>query len=122
MRLLSRREEAALGRARFAARLLDDAFRVPGTNVRIGVDPLISVVPVSGDLVAGGLSLYIVAEAARCDVPPRTLARMLANVGVDTVGGSVPILGSLVDVAWKANRKNVALLEEHLGVAADEAE
>ena len=113
---LTRDEEAALDRVRRAATLLDEAIRVPGTDFRIGADPLLGVLPVSGDIAAGAISMYIVAEAARLGVPPEKLTRMLLNVGVDVAGGSVPVLGLAVDAFWKANRRNVTLLERHLGV------
>lgn len=107
-------DEAAVKRARFVAHLLDDSIRVPGTNFRVGLDPILSVVPISGDLVSGAFSLYIVAEAARLGVPMTTIVEMLANVAVDVGGGSVPVLGTAFDAVWKSNIRNVELLEEHL--------
>jgi len=95
--------------------ILDSAIRIPGTRIRFGVDSLIGLVPGLGDLAAGALSLYIILEASRLGVPPSLLARMGWNVAVDTLVGEVPVLGDLFDVAWKANLKNLALLEEHLG-------
>ncbi len=103
-----------LRRTRSVARILDESVRVPGTNFRIGIDPVLGILPVSGDIVAALLSLYIVLEAARIGVPPRTLARMGFNIAVDTAVGSVPILGTLFDAVWKANVWNVALLEEQI--------
>ena len=113
---LTAREEASLSRARMAARLLDDAFEIPGTDRRIGIDPIVGLLPVSGDIVSAVVSLYIVAEAARCGAPRELLLRMVANVAIDTAAGSVPIAGDLFDVVWRANRRNVNLLESHLGV------
>lgn len=106
----------ALGRAQKVAHLLDDAIRVPGTNYRIGIDAIVGVLPVAGDTLAAAASLYIVAEAARLGVPPAALARMVFNVGVDAAVGSVPLAGDIFDATWKANVRNVALLEEHLDV------
>jgi hypothetical protein len=101
--------------------LLDAAVTVPGTDVRVGVDPLLSVVPF-GSLLGTAASLYIVAEAAVYGVPAATLARMLANLAVDTVLGLVPLVGPLVDAAWRANERNVALFERHVGrTGPDEA-
>ncbi len=111
---LSSRDRAALERARSASTLLDEAIRIPGIGYRIGIDPIIGLLPVSGDAVGAVLSLYIVAESARMGVPRKTLARMLVNVAIDAVGGSIPIAGSLLDVVWKANERNVSLLEKHL--------
>lgn len=103
---------------RALARFLDSAISIPGTGWKIGFDAIVGVVPVVGDLIGGSLSAYIILEAARADVPILTLARMLGNVGIDTIVGSVPALGDVFDAAWKANMKNVALLERHLAVSA----
>ena len=101
-------------RLRQLAHLLDDRFRIPGTPYRIGLDGLIGLVPGLGDAVTTLLSLYIVLEARRLGLPLTKLGRMGLNVGVDAVLGAVPVLGDLFDVAWKANRRNVALLLDHL--------
>lgn len=102
-----------LERIRRLVRLLDEAFRIPGTNYRVGLDGLIGLVPVAGDLITGGLALWIIREAAEMGVPRRTLMRMFWNVGVDVTAGFVPAVGDLFDIAWKANVKNLALLEKH---------
>ena len=111
---ISAREAAALRRARALSGLLDDAVRVPGTDVRFGLDPILGVVPVAGDAVAAVLSLYPVAEAYRLGAPRRTLAKMLAVVGVDAVVGSVPAVGGVFDALWKANERNTRTLERHV--------
>lgn len=107
---------------RALARFLDSAISIPGTNWRIGFDAIVGVVPVVGDLIGGSLSAYIILEAARAEVPILTLARMLGNIGIDTLVGSVPAVGDVFDAAWKANIKNVALLERHLAVSAPPAQ
>ncbi len=114
-------DRAAISRMRTAAYLLDESLRVPGTRYRIGIDPLVGLLPVAGDTVTGILSLYIVVEAARLGVSPGTLAKMVANVAIDVAGGSVPYLGDLFDAAWKANRRNVrlALSDLSAGPGAD---
>lgn len=106
--------EAALGRARFVSNLLDDAVRIPGTNVRFGLDPVLGVVSGYGDAVAAAMSLYPVFEAYRLGAPRRTLAKMLSLVAVDFALGSVPILGTVFDTFWKANTWNVRSLERHV--------
>jgi len=116
---LTRREEAALERVRKTATLLDDAVKIPGTDIGVGLDPLLGVAPVSGDLVAGAISMYIVAEAARLGVPRETLLRMTVNVGVDVAVGSVPVVGTIIDALWQANEQNVSRIEEYLGVDAE---
>jgi uncharacterized protein DUF4112 len=103
-----------LERLRRVGWVLDSSMRIPGTRIRFGIDAIIGLVPGLGDLIAGALSLYIIAESARLGVPRTLLARMGWNVAVDTFVGEVPILGDLFDVAWKANMRNLALLEEHL--------
>ena len=97
---------------------MDNAIQIPGTRWRFGFDAIVGLIPVAGDLIGGLLSGYIILEAARAEVPTLTLARMLANVGIDTLVGSVPALGDLFDAAWKANIKNVELLERHIAVTA----
>jgi hypothetical protein len=94
--------------------LLDNAIPIPGTNWKIGLDPIIGLIPGVGDVAGAVLSGYIVLEAVRAEVPSFTLARMLVNVGVDTLLGAVPALGDVFDAAWKSNTMNVALLERHL--------
>jgi hypothetical protein len=103
-----------LERARTASRLLDDAFRIPYTNRRVGVDPLLGLLPVAGDAVAALASLYVVFEAYRAGVPGRTLTTMLLLIAVDTAAGSLPVVGTLFDAFWKANRWNVSLFEKHV--------
>ena len=93
---------------------LDDAFSIPGTGIRFGWDSIIGLAPGAGDVVTALLAAYIVAEAAKLGVPKRTLLRMAANVGVDLGIGAIPLLGDLFDLAFKANRKNMKLLEKHV--------
>ena len=100
-------DEAALHRMEAVAHALDESVRIPGTNASVGLDPILGVVPVAGDLVSGVVSLYIVAESARLGVSYATLLRMIATICVDVVGGSVPYVGTLFDSFWKANVRNV---------------
>jgi hypothetical protein len=99
---------------RTVARLLDSAARVPGTSVRVGLDPLIGLVPGLGDVAGALLSGYIVFAGARLGAPPSVVWRMLLNVAIDTVVGSVPLLGDVFDAGWKSNVRNVELLERFL--------
>jgi hypothetical protein len=100
--------------ARKLARLLDTAVRVPGTNLRVGLDPILGLIPGAGDLVGGALSAYVLLLAARAGASRTVLLRMLGNLGVDSLVGTVPLLGDLFDVGFKANARNVRLLDEHL--------
>ena len=100
---------------RALARVLDSAIGIPGTGIRIGADSVFGLVPVVGDIAGAALSGYIVLASARLGAPASTLLRMLINIGVDTVVGSVPVLGDMFDVGWRANIRNVELLDAHLG-------
>lgn len=90
--------------------LLDDCFRVPGTTIRFGLDGIIGFIPGAGDMIAGVASCVIIVAAWARGVSYVTLARMLANWGIEVVLGSVPVLGNLFDIGWKANRRNYKLL------------
>jgi hypothetical protein len=92
---------------------LDEAFRVPGTSIRVGWDPIIGLVPWIGDVLTAILSCAIVAEAHRMRIPGVVQARMLLNIFIDLVVGTVPFIGDIADVFWKSNSKNLALLERH---------
>jgi hypothetical protein len=107
---------STLRRLRRLSHLLDNAIPIPGTPYRVGLDPLLGLLPGGGDFVGSALSAYIVIEAARMGLPRGTLVQMVKNILFETVFGSVPVLGDLVDATWKANAKNIALLEEHLEV------
>jgi hypothetical protein len=103
-----------LARARALARLLDSSVRVPGTGIRFGADAVIGLIPGLGDIGGAALAGYLVILAQRLGVPRAVVLRMLANVAVDTLGGTVPLIGDLFDVAFKTNMRNVALLERAL--------
>lgn len=103
-----------LRRVQLVATVLDDAVRIPGTSFRVGLDPVVGLVPGLGDLLGGVASLYIILEAGRAGAPASVLLRMAANVGIDTVVGSIPVLGDLFDFGWKSNTRNARLLERHL--------
>jgi hypothetical protein len=100
-----------LSGARTLAHLLDDGIRIPGLGIRFGLDPVLGLVPGLGDFSGAILSGYVVLLGARLGAPKSVILRMLGNVAVDTVGGSVPLLGDLFDVGFKSNLRNVALLD-----------
>jgi len=110
-------DRAAIKRIQVVAWALDDAVRVPGTNSRVGIDPIVGVLPVGGDAATGVVSLYLVAESARLGVARGTLAAMLVNVLLDVGIGSVPVVGDIFDAGWKANKRNLALAVEDLSSA-----
>jgi hypothetical protein len=95
--------------------LLDEAFRIPFTRIRFGIDGIIGLVPGLGDVLAGLLSLIIPIAAWIRGVPYITLLRMGLNIGIGVLVGSIPVLGDAFDIGWKANRRNYLLLERHLG-------
>ncbi|MBE9198806.1 MULTISPECIES: DUF4112 domain-containing protein [unclassified Nodularia (in: cyanobacteria)] len=101
-------------RLRQLSRILDKVVTVPGTPIRIGIDPLIGFIPIGGDVLGIILASYIVIEAARLGVPQATLRKMVLNVVIDGLVGSVPVIGDLFDFVWTANEYNIKLLEEHL--------
>lgn len=103
----------SLARLRRFAVWLDAGIAVPGTSVRVGLDPLLGLVPGLGDAVGALLASWILVEAIRLRAPRATLARIALNITIDAVIGAVPLLGDVFDVIWKANLRNVALLEHH---------
>ena len=107
-------KSSGLTRARGLARLLDDLIRIPGTNIGIGLDPIIGLIPGVGDMIGGLMSSYILMVAAQEGVPASVLTRMLGNIALDSLVGVVPVLGDLFDVGVKSNRRNVDLLERYL--------
>ena len=111
---------AALQRIERLAYLLDARYRLPGTRFRFGLDGIVGLIPGIGDVATSAISAYIVYEGWRLGAPRRVLARMLGNLGFDAVVGAVPVIGDLIDVGYKANLRNVQLLQRHLSAHADE--
>ncbi|MEB3180982.1 MAG: DUF4112 domain-containing protein [Nostocaceae cyanobacterium] len=105
---------ASLQRLRTLTRLLDNVVAVPGTPVAIGLDPLIGMIPGIGDFLGVGISAYIVLEAARLGVPKATLSKMVFNILLDGFVGILPFIGDVFDFTWKANTRNLKLVEAHL--------
>ena len=106
-------DDRDIRRARALARILDTAVGIPGTKIRLGLDPVLGLVPGAGDVASAMLSAYIVLVAANKGAPRPVIWRMLGNIAVDTALGSVPVLGDLFDVAFKSNIRNVELLERY---------
>ena len=105
--------QKGLDRLRGLATVLDDAVRIPGTNIRFGLDALLGLLPGAGDAITGGVAAYAIVLAARLGAPPVVIARMAMNVLIDVATGTIPVLGDIFDVGWKSNRKNVQLLERY---------
>lgn len=108
------RREKQLRRIKRLAHLLDHAITVPFTNWKFGVDPLLGLIPGVGDFVAAALATSIVLTAKRMGAPNHVVGRMAANVLLDWLGGTVPVVGDVFDFAFKCNIRNVRLLEEWL--------
>ena len=113
LRPLTAAQQQRLEALRHTARLLDSAFQVPGTTYRIGLDPILGLVPGIGDLVSPIFTIGILWQGHDLGISRVVLVRMLGNVLVDAAVGAVPIVGDLFDFAWKANERNLALLELH---------
>jgi hypothetical protein len=105
--------EQRLSQVQWLARMMDDRFAVPGTRLRFGFDSILGVVPGLGDALTSIISLVIVHHAWQTGASSLTLARMLGNVAADFLVGVIPLFGDIFDFAFKANRRNARLLEEH---------
>jgi hypothetical protein len=103
-----------LRRLRQLSRVLDKAITIPGTEISVGLDPILGLLPVGGDVLTLVFSGYIILEAARLGASKATLGRMILNLIIDSLVGSLPVAGDLFDFAWKSNEYNIKLLEEHL--------
>jgi hypothetical protein len=112
--------DARYRRIRNVAILMDGAMRMPGTRFRLGLGSLIGLPPVAGDTLLTAISLWIVWEAQKLGLPRAKIVRMLGNIAIETALGSVPVLGDVMDVVWKANLRNLAIIDEYLtsGAAA----
>jgi hypothetical protein len=107
------RVHAAERRIGAIANLLDNLIKVPGTGQRVGIDPLIGLIPIIGDLTGAFMSAWIVLEAARFKVPGIVLVQMTIYAGVDFLIGLIPVLGDLFDLGFKANMRNLELFHRH---------
>jgi Domain of unknown function (DUF4112) len=113
---------ATLNRIRRLSRLMDTSIRIPGIGFRIGLDPIIGLVPGAGDLISTAFSAYIIFLATRLGVSRQDLVKMIFNVGLETVVGTVPFAGDLFDAFYKSNIRNLAILEQHLTAVDPELE
>lgn len=113
-RIILPKDERRLERLRVWARLLDNQFHLPGTRFRFGLDPIVGLIPVIGDIATPFFGAAIILEAFRMGIPKIIQARMLVNVLIDVIVGEVPVAGDLFDFAWKSNDMNLTLLERHV--------
>lgn len=103
-----------LAQLEWIADLLDSRFVIPGTNVRFGLDGVIGLIPVAGDIISALISFYLISRASELGLSPWVKTRMVWNVALDTVVGAVPVLGDMFDVSFKSNRRNIALAKRYL--------
>ena len=113
IRQLTPVQQQRIAALRHLARLLDSAYQVPGTTYRVGLDPIVGLVPGIGDLISPLFTIALLWQSQDLSLPRVVQWRMLFNVAIDTVIGIVPLAGDLFDFAWKANEMNMALLERH---------
>ena len=99
------------------ARLLDEAFKIPILNYRVGLEPILGLVPVLGDFSGFVLSGYLIVRAARLGLPRELVVRMVVNALLDAAIGSIPVVGDVFDFFWKVNKRNLRLVERYLGAA-----
>ncbi|MBS0277011.1 MAG: DUF4112 domain-containing protein [Proteobacteria bacterium] len=106
--------EEQLAQLEWIADLLDSRFVIPGTNVRFGLDGVIGLIPIAGDILSALISFYLISRASELGLSPWVKTRMVWNVALDTVVGAVPVLGDMFDVSFKSNRRNIALARRYL--------
>ena len=104
-------EERIIRLKRLSERL-DETFTVPGTDYKIGIESIIGAIPLVGDLIGGTISTYIMYSGIKMGASPRVITQMAMNIAIDFAIGSIPLVGDLFDFVWKANKKNVELIEE----------
>lgn len=114
---LPTKQISKISKLRRISRLLDSAISIPGTKISFGLDPILGMLPGGGDALTGGISAYIVIEAAKMGISRDIILKMVGNILIDSFAGTVPVVGDLFDVGWKSNVKNLELLEKHLDLA-----
>lgn len=107
--------QAAQRRLQRIAKLMDSQIRVPGLGLRIGADAVLGLVPGFGDVLTGAIGAYLIYEAQRLGIPRSAIARMIANIAVDTAIGAIPLAGDVWDFFFRANDRNMQILARHVG-------
>lgn len=115
---LTEKDLKRVKRVRRLATLLDSQFGIPGTKIRFGLDSILGLVPGAGDTVTATMAAYIIFEAWRIGIPKQIIGRMLGNLVIDWVIGSIPIIGDIFDIGFKANLRNIRLIEEELAITS----
>lgn len=109
-----RNKELELARFRFIAKTMDETFKIPILRLKFGLDGILGFIPLFGDILGFLISAYLLSTAYRLKAPNVVLSRMFANMAIDLFAGIIPVFGDVFDVAWKANMKNLKLLESHV--------
>lgn len=107
------KKDNALNRIRMMAELMDNKFRIPGTSVRFGVDPILSLIPVAGSMISYVIAAYLVVEMVIAGASGKVVVKMILNILLDAILGAIPFIGVIPDIFYRANIRNFKLLQEH---------
>ena len=111
---IEEQNEEKLLRLKLLGNKLDEIITIPGTKYKIGIDPIIGIFPVIGDLLGSILSIYIIYSGSKMGVSAQVIAKMSLNLGIDFTVGLIPVFGDIFDMGWKANKKNIELIEKNI--------
>jgi hypothetical protein len=111
---IEEQNEEKLLRLKLLGNRLDEIITIPGTKYKIGVDPIIGIFPVIGDLLGSIISIYIIYSGSKMGVSSQVIAKMSINLGIDFIVGLIPVFGDIFDMGWKANKKNIELIEKNI--------
>ena len=111
---IKEQNEEKLLRLKLLSNRLDEIITIPGTKYKIGIDPIIGTIPIIGDLLGSIISIYILYSGSKMGLSSRIIAKMSLNIGFDFVLGLIPIIGDIFDMGWKANKRNVKLIENNI--------
>jgi len=104
--------EEKLLRLKLLSKRLDDSIKIPGTNQKFGIDAIVGIIPILGDFIGVIFSVYIMYSGIKMGVSSKIVKKMAANIAIEFIIGSIPIIGDIFDALWKANKRNVELIEE----------
>ena len=104
--------EEKLLRLKLLSERLDNSIKIPGTNQKIGIDAIIGIIPILGDFIGAIFSTYILYSGIKMGVSSKIVKKMATNIAIEFIIGSIPIIGDIFDALWKANKRNVELIEE----------
>jgi hypothetical protein len=111
---IEEQNEERLLRLKLLSNRLDEIITIPRTKYKIGIDPIIGTIPIIGDLLGSIISIYILYSGSKMGLSSRIIAKMSLNIGFDFVLGLIPIIGDIFDMGWKANKRNVKLIENNI--------